>query len=264
MRRLLLSLATIILMVTFTACDKHTKSEKEAATVKIRKHLEEKYGKEFTVNTAEDLFFSTPGSLISDVVGFEAEAYPLDTPEETFMIQYWEEKNIIDDGYINYIMVDKLKTELFAQIPPILKRNIKIDAVYGNGPWGLLPDYKYTPSTSIQDYKYTAIVDVYVEQAKSIDKAAEADNIDKIQRIFLEKGVEDLMISFYYMSPEEYEHIEQIKKEDEEDNLYKICRASATCIVSSGSVDEGKVEDDYNTILEWFDKYRETPYQPKE
>ncbi|NUU75198.1 hypothetical protein [Paenibacillus xylanilyticus] len=257
-----LAVITLILTVALTACDRHSTSEKKAATAKIEKHLAEKYEKEFAVETADDLFIHVPGELTGDAVGFETQAYPVDAPEETFKVEYWEEKGIIEDDYINHLMAGKLKSELSELISPILGRDIKIDAGYDNGAWGNMPDTKYTPATLTGDYDYSALVDVYVKQTKSIDKMAEAKNIDLIQRSLLQKGIEDVMIAFYYMSPDEFELIEQIRKEDEENNLYQICRASASCIVASGRVDEGEVVDGYNQILAEFDLYREAPYQP--
>lgn len=257
-----LAAITLILTVALTACDRHSKSEKKAATAKIEKYLVEKYEKEFTVETADDLFIHVPGELTGDVVGFETQAYPVDAPEKTFKVEYWEEKDIIEDDYINHLMAEKLKSELSELISPLLGRDIKIDAGYDNGAWGNMPDTKYTPATLTKDYDYSALVNVYVKQTKSIDKMTEAKNIDLIQRSLLQKGIEDVMIAFYYMSPDEFELIEQTRKEDEENNLYKICRASASCLVASGRVDEGEVVYDYNQILEKFDLYREVPYQP--
>lgn len=64
-----LAVITLILTVVLAACDRHSTSEKKAATAKIEKHLAEKYEKDFSVETADDFFIHVPGELNGDVVG---------------------------------------------------------------------------------------------------------------------------------------------------------------------------------------------------
>ncbi|WP_239613752.1 hypothetical protein [Cohnella mopanensis] len=259
---LILILSSLILMV-LPACGGYSKAEKRTARNNMQKHLEEKYNQEFNVAISGNVHYITIGNPFGGgIAGLKAEAYPVNEPERKFRVEYWEKSNVIEDGYMDLIMTDRLIEQVRKQAAPLLGESIKLDVVFDNGPFEKLPDNKFTLASTLVDYNadYWTGIDFFVPRDEPIDKRREAVIIDELQDILIESGLEDFHISVYYMEKKDYDNLESTLALIEEKNgtsdsmsMYDYCRPKESCWIGSGSVEKGVKEYTVEKIQERFD-----------
>lgn len=221
---------------------------------KMEAYLENKYSEDFTLENVELLKYYRIGALTGgDKAGLKAMAYPDKDSAKSFAVEFWEKENVIEDGYINYIMADKLSVIVKDHVESIwTNQKPKLDMVYFLGPLGSLPDSEYDSSTEVRDYPYTSGIDVFVQYSGELDKKDAALKISQLHKAFISEGVEKFITAIFFLKDEAWHTLDNtladIKQKDEADyNMYSVCRASEDCWVSGG---EGK-----ETVQELVDQF---------
>lgn len=210
----------------------------------MKKYLDEKYAEAFIIENVEELRYHRVDALTSgEAAGVQASAYPADDPEKEFRVEYWEKENVIEDGYINLLMSDKLSELVQKKVQSIWGEQAKLDTVYFEGPFGSLPDSSYTPVTDVKDYPYSASINVFMALEGELDKPLQATRIRQLNQELKDSGIAKFLSAVFFMNNEDYSNIEVTlqdidEKKDHEYNIYSFCRPKADCWVSGGQGDE--------------------------
>ncbi|CAM4463679.1 hypothetical protein [Paenibacillus typhae] len=241
---LLISAAALAALMVTSCSGGYSEAGKKQKASEMKEYLEEKYSEAFIIEKVEELRYHRVGALTSgEVAGVQAAAYPAGNPETEFRVEYWEKENVIEDGYINLIMSDKLAELVQQKVQSIWKTPAKLDVVYFEGPFGSLPDSSYTPAAEVKDYPYAAGINVFMAQEGELDKRVQATQIRQLNQELKEYGIADFLSAVFFMNQEDYSQIEATlqdidEKKDDEYNLYSFCRPKADCWVSGGQGDE--------------------------
>ncbi|WP_342562228.1 hypothetical protein NST84_21750 [Paenibacillus sp. FSL R7-0345] len=210
----------------------------------MQEYLEEKYAEAFIIEKVEELRYHRVGAFTSgEVAGVQAAAYPAGKPETEFRVEYWEKENVIEDGYINLIMSDKLAELVQQKVQSIWKAPAKLDVDYFEGPFGSLPDSSYTPEAEVKDYPYSAGINVFMAHEGALDKPLQATRIRQLNQELKDSGIAKFLSAVFFMNTEDYNNIEAAlqdidEKQEHEYNIYSFCRPKADCWVSGGQGDE--------------------------
>lgn len=203
-------------------------------------YLEDKYSEDFTLENVELLRYYRVGALTSgDKAGLKATAYPDRNSSKSFTVEFWEKEDIIEDGYINYIMADKLSVIVNDRVESIWKQQTKLDMEYFLGPFGSLPDSEYDSSTEVRDYPYSAGIDIFIQYSGALDKKAAALKIDQLHKELISEGVGEFITAIFFLKDEAWHNLDNtladIEQKNESDyNMYSVCRTSDNCWVSGG------------------------------
>lgn len=241
---LLISAAALAALMVTSCSNGYSESEKKQKASEIKEYLEEKYAEAFVIGKVEDLRYYRVGALTSgDVAGVQAAAYLADDPETEFRVEYWEKEDVIEDGYINLLMSDKLDELVQQKVQSIWGEQAKLDTIYYEGPFGSLPDSSYTPATAVKDYPYSAGINVFLTQEGELDKPLQATRIRQLNQELKDAGIAKFLSAVFFMNTEDYSNIEATlqdidEKKEHEYNIYSFCRPKADCWVSGGQGDE--------------------------
>ncbi|WP_054942868.1 hypothetical protein [Paenibacillus ihuae] len=240
-RKTSLSLLVALAAFVVSSCSIGNKDfSSDPRAKKMEAYLENKYSEDFTLENVELLKYYRIGALTGgDKAGLKAIAYPDKDSAKSFAVEFWEKENVIEDGYINYIMADKLSVIVKDRVGSIWKQQTKLDMEYFLGPFGSLPDSKYDSFTEVRDYPYTAGIDVFIQYSGALDKKAAALMIDQLHKELISAGVGGFFTAIFFLKDEAWHNLDNtladIKQKDESDyNMYSVCRATEDCWVSGG------------------------------
>lgn len=234
-----------------SSCGTPSLDSKEALMVADR--LSKKYGEKVTLTGIETLYYVSIGDMFGGkIAGIQGDAIISSDQPKTFRYEYWEERDTVEDNYINFLMADKLSAAVKEKVSNIWSTDNKIDAHYLYGVFGSMSDEDLSPNSEISDYSVSSAIDVFIPYKGEVNKTKEANKILKLHNDLKSLGVSDFSTAVFYMAAEDYKPVEKtladIESHNEHDyNLYNICRTDNDCLVSGG--------DGSESVSELIDKF---------